>query len=145
MKVKSRGGFQMNAANIKLYIASQIKKYRKLAGLTQKELGEKIGVKHNTISSYESGTNEPEQDMLFKIANALGVSINDLFPPTENPRFGQGIPSSKIGDDTSDLMRSLSNSPKLLKLARNAADLKEDKLDQLNALIDFFKNGGKNA
>lgn len=69
----------------RLYVANKIREYRKLRGLTQKELGDKIGVKHNTISGYEKGTNEPEQDLLFKIAYALNISINDLFPETTNP------------------------------------------------------------
>lgn len=68
--------------DIKRYTSAKIREYRKLNGLTQKELGDKIGVKHNTISGYENGTNEPEQDLLFKIANALHISINDLFPST---------------------------------------------------------------
>src|SRR5690606_21991032 len=51
---------------------------------TQKELGLKVGVKHNTISAYENGTNEPEQNTLFAIADVLGVSINDLFPSPTN-------------------------------------------------------------
>lgn len=67
---------------IRNYVANKIREYRRLRGLTQKELGEKIGVKHNTVSSYENGTNEPEQDILFKIASALNISINNLFPST---------------------------------------------------------------
>jgi|HigsolmetaAR206D_1030411.scaffolds.fasta_scaffold02503_5 repressor LexA len=67
------------------YVGHQIKKFRKAKKMTQKELGEKIGVKHNTISGYESGTNEPEQNTLFAIADVLGVSINDLFPPIDAP------------------------------------------------------------
>jgi len=67
------------------FVGNQIKKYRKAKKMTQKELGEKIGVKHNTISGYESGTNEPEQNTLFAIADVLGVSINDLFPPISTP------------------------------------------------------------
>lgn len=70
--------------DITKYVGMQIRKYRKLRGLTQKELGFRIGVKHNTISGYESGTNEPEQNILFAIADVLGVSINDLFPSPEN-------------------------------------------------------------
>lgn len=66
------------------YVGAQIRKYRKKAGLTQKELGFRIGVKHNTISGYENGTNEPEQNTLFAIADVLGVSINDLFPSPTN-------------------------------------------------------------
>jgi len=66
------------------YVGAQIRKYRKLKKLTQKELGFMIGVKHNTISGYESGTNEPEQNVLFAIADVLGISINDLFPSPTN-------------------------------------------------------------
>ena len=72
----------MKKVDIKIYVSNKIREYRKLRGLTQKELGDKIGVKHNTVSGYESATSEAEQDILFKIANALEISINDLFPPT---------------------------------------------------------------
>ncbi|EJR68162.1 hypothetical protein IIO_00481 [Bacillus cereus VD115] len=68
--------------DISKYVGQQIKNFRKLKKMTQKELGLLIGKKHNTISSYENGTNEPEQDVLFAIAQALDISINDLFPPT---------------------------------------------------------------
>lgn len=65
---------------ISKFVGSRIKLYRNKRGLTQKDLGEKLGVKHNTISSYENGTNEPEHNTLFKIASILEVSINDFFP-----------------------------------------------------------------
>lgn len=68
--------------DVSKYVGQQIRFHRKLKKMTQKELGLRIGKKHNTISSYENGTNEPEQDALFAIANALDVSINDLFPST---------------------------------------------------------------
>ncbi|MEH7464094.1 XRE family transcriptional regulator [Bacillus thuringiensis] len=71
--------------DVSKYVGQQIKYYRKLKKMTQKELGLRIGKKHNTISSYENGTNEPEQDALFSIANALGISINNLFPSTTEP------------------------------------------------------------
>ena len=74
----------MTDKNITKYIARRIKYYRDQKGLTQKELGEKVGIKHNTISSYENGTNKPNQDTLFAIAKALDVSIDDLFPPTQD-------------------------------------------------------------
>ena len=70
--------------DVRSYTENKIKEYRKLKRMTQKELGAKIGVKHNTVSGYENGTNEPEQDILFKIAAALDVSINDLFPETRS-------------------------------------------------------------
>lgn len=68
---------------LKKYVGNRIKEERKKKKLTQQQLGVLIGVKHNTISSYENATNAPEQDSLFKIAKALGISVDDLFPPTE--------------------------------------------------------------
>ncbi|CEG23168.1 LexA repressor [Planococcus massiliensis] len=74
--------------DITKYVGQQIRKFRKAKKLTQKELGLKIGVKHNTISSYENGTNEPDQDMIFAIAHALEVNINDFFPDiNEKPSY----------------------------------------------------------
>jgi len=70
--------------NISTFVGARIREYRKRSRLTQKELGEKVGVKHNTISSYENGTNEAEQEILFSIAEVLNVSVNDFFPSTEN-------------------------------------------------------------
>lgn len=73
----------MNEKELKEFVGGKIKYYRKKKQLSQKELGEKIGVKHNTISSYENGTNAPEQDTLFGIARALDVKVDDLFPKRE--------------------------------------------------------------
>lgn len=64
------------------YIAQRIKALRKERGLTQKELGNLVGVKDNTISGYEHNINDPGNDMLFMLANALRVSINEFFPET---------------------------------------------------------------
>lgn len=70
--------------DVSSYFGAKLKAYRKEKNLTQKSLGEMVGVAHNTISSYENGTNEPDQDILFKLADALEVSINDFFPMPTN-------------------------------------------------------------
>lgn len=59
-------------------MSTNIKKMRKVKGLTQGELGEKIGVKHNTIAGYESGRTEPSLETLQAIAEELGVSMEVL-------------------------------------------------------------------
>lgn len=62
------------------YVGNRIREFRKKKNLTQKELGDKIGVKHNTVSMYESGSISPEQDMLFALSEALDVSVDAFFP-----------------------------------------------------------------
>ena len=70
--------------NVCAYTGSKIRYYRKEKKWTQKELGDKLGVKDNTISGWEHGKSEPLQNQLFIMAQLFGVSINDLFPPTTN-------------------------------------------------------------
>lgn len=61
-------------------IGENIKKARKAAGLTQKELGEKLGVSNTMIAIYETGRRIPKTDTLQRIASALNCSITNLFP-----------------------------------------------------------------
>lgn len=51
---------------------------RKDAGLTQEQLGEKIGVKNKTISRWETGTYLPPAEMLLELSELYSVSINEL-------------------------------------------------------------------
>jgi len=83
--------------DISKYIGRRIRYFRDNRGMTQKELGEKVGVKHNTISLYESGTNSPGEKTMFAIAKALGVNINDLYPPT---RGGLPLVADKVKERT---------------------------------------------
>ena len=56
----------------------QIKEARERAGLSQKELAEKIGVAPNTFHGYESGKHDPKSNLLADIARVCGVSVDFL-------------------------------------------------------------------
>ena len=70
----------METEELLMYIGDKIKSYRKKKGLTQKELGKKIGVGHTTVSAYEKGTISLNMNMLFSISAALDIRVDDLFP-----------------------------------------------------------------
>ena len=59
-------------------LGKNIKDLRKAHNETQAELGEAIGVEHNTISTYESGRSQPDLDLLKKIAARYGYPIDQL-------------------------------------------------------------------
>ena len=59
-------------------IGEQIQKYRKQEGMTQKELGEAIGVSSSAVSQWESG-GTPDVSLLPSIADRLHVTIDMLF------------------------------------------------------------------
>lgn len=52
----------------------RIKKLRKTLDLTQREFGERIGVKPNTIATYEIGRNEPIDAVVSLICREFNVS-----------------------------------------------------------------------
>lgn len=59
-------------------LGESIKKYRKIKGLTQKELSEKINISRSFMSQIESGISMPSEENLKKIANCLGVKVEQL-------------------------------------------------------------------
>jgi transcriptional regulator with XRE-family HTH domain len=59
-------------------LGENIRKYRKIKGLTQKQLASKAGISENSITRYESGTRSPDFPILDGIADALGCNLIDL-------------------------------------------------------------------
>ena len=51
---------------------------RKQHNLTQAELGEKLGVTNKTISRWETGNYMPPVEILEKLSNMYGLTINEL-------------------------------------------------------------------
>lgn len=58
-----------------------IRKFRKLSALTQKQLGEKIGVGKSTIAMWEAGERKPDIIKLKKLAASLNCTTDDLLEP----------------------------------------------------------------
>lgn len=53
---------------------NRIKKIRKQNKLTQVEFGEKIGVKGNTITGYETGLRTPSDAVIFSICREFNIN-----------------------------------------------------------------------
>lgn len=73
----------------------RIKAARKAAGMTQKELGEKIGVSYQGIAQWENDLRNPKFETLQRIADALNVKVESLdsrfFPSLDlYDFFGEG-------------------------------------------------------
>lgn len=64
----------------KFEITNQIRKLRFFANeMTQQELAEKAGVSRQTIIAIEAGKYSPSLELAFRIADAFGVSIGEVF------------------------------------------------------------------
>lgn len=60
-------------------IGERIAEERKLAGLTQKELGTRTGIDPSTIRKYESGRLNPKIETIKRIAEVLNINWYDLY------------------------------------------------------------------
>mgnify|MGYP001096971268 CR=1 FL=1 len=60
-----RGGDDVN---------ERIKKLRKALGLTQEKFAERLGIKRNTVATYEIGRNEPIDAVISLICREYGVN-----------------------------------------------------------------------
>lgn len=65
--------------DVKKTLGLRIKELRKLRGISQEKLAEKVGIEQNNISRIENGINYPSAETLNNIALALNVDINELF------------------------------------------------------------------
>lgn len=76
-----------------LIIGEQIQKFRKAAGLTQKEVGEALGVSSSAVSQWETG-GTPDISLLPAIADRLGVTVDALFGREEitQENMGEALP-----------------------------------------------------
>ena len=66
-------------------LGASIAAYRKKAGMTQEDLGRALFVSGQAVSRWERG-GTPDSDMLPKIADVLGISLDTLFGRSQTPQ-----------------------------------------------------------
>lgn len=59
-------------------IGNKLNQLRKLSGMTQEQLAEKLNVSRQTISKWESGGTSPDLESVVKVSKIFYVSLDDL-------------------------------------------------------------------
>lgn len=73
------GGFLMlNDYDLRL-LGTQVKKFREKKGFSIEKLAEEIDVSTSHIKNIESANSNVSLKVIYRLANALGVTLNDLF------------------------------------------------------------------
>lgn len=67
----------------------KLKEIRTQKKISQRELGERLGVSQQTIAQYEHAINIPKLSTLQKFATALGVPLIELNPVFDNAKDGE--------------------------------------------------------
>ena len=61
-------------------LGKRLRQARTNKKMTQKQLADKIGAKHNSVSDWENDKNKPDPNTIQYICGALDISIDYLFP-----------------------------------------------------------------
>ena len=69
----------------KQFFSQRIYELRKRRGLSQKELGDAVGLYHKSISTIESGLSSTSIEKLILLADFFGVSTDYLLGRREEP------------------------------------------------------------
>lgn len=71
---------QEKAENRPLSFRICLIRIRKAKGITRKQLAEMIGRSYQVVANWENANSMPSLQMIYKIADALGVSVHELIP-----------------------------------------------------------------
>jgi len=71
-----------------VYVGSRVRMRRKMLGLSQEKLGDKLGITFQQIQKYEKGTNRVGASRLQAMANAMEVPVSYFFPDATDGAHG---------------------------------------------------------
>lgn len=125
---------------IDFYVGKRLRRRRRLLGLTQQALGDKVGIRFQQIQKYECGANRISAARLFELSEALSVPIQYFYEGLMDDEMDMDDEMEFIAPDvlskkeTMDLVRayySMGEAPRkhLLDLAKSLENGAKPKAD----------------
>jgi transcriptional regulator with XRE-family HTH domain len=134
-----------------LTFGGKIKEARKAKNLTQKQLAEKIGAKHNSVSDWENNKNKPDPDTIELLCGVLDITPNYLlsletveFSPVEKLLIKKYRSLDPHGQDMVDtiLVKEYERASKYGKLTAPATIIEfHPKQDNNLLVLPYFRAG----
>lgn len=107
-----------------------LRSLRTNAGMSQEELGKKLGLAKSTISMYESGTREPNLEILEAIADTFNVDMNTL---TDSKK------SAELTSELQEYLEELKNRSEMRMLFSLAKGATKEDVMQAVKIIEALK------
>ena len=82
-------------------VAERISYLRKKSGITQKELGQKLGISNRAVSNWEKEISSPTIENIYKLSKIFGVSV-DYFISDNDEKGSKGTKDTKDVNGTKD-------------------------------------------
>ena len=101
------------------HIGQNIKFYRRLHGMSQKDLGDRLGVSSQQIQKYESGANQIGAARLHEAAKAMDIPVSRFFDGLREAEEILGVreapPSEDFSQDSFSVLRAYRRLPPHLR------------------------------
>lgn len=110
-------------------IGARIRQLRLSAGMTQRDLAQRINVGNTTLSQYESGARVPSDEVKIKIASVFGVSVDYLLGASSERNSTEKVPCSP----------AVAQRPVEAAIAGELSSLSDRQLDRLLGYIQALK------
>jgi transcriptional regulator with XRE-family HTH domain len=115
-------------------IGENIKSLRKANGLTQAELGAKIGTRQKVIADYENGISKPPRDRLLALAKFFSMPVEKLIGKEVSVKLPEPAAEPKIHGNK--------RTAKLILAFEDLSEIEQRViLNQTQALAEKRKNG----
>ena len=66
-------------------LGERISQYRRSLGISQEDLGARLGVSRQAVSKWETGTSDPSTANLIALAKLYGISAQELLEGLRTP------------------------------------------------------------
>lgn len=114
------------------YIGKRIEKERKRLGLTQNDVAQKMGISYQSIAQWENGLRNPKPDTLKRIAEAMGIPVNQLIEvkPIQEKAMFFGEPATDFLEKVGTILKAgdrielipVKNGIKVIKIKRKVIE-----------------------
>ena len=129
-------------SGVNLYLAQNLKYLRERKGLSQREFSADLGLSRATVGNWETGERKPDIEMIIRLAEYFGVTLDDLVlrdlrPPI--PRYSGNIRYLRLSHGiTQEQMEELLGLKNKSILSLIEAGKSGISIENLEKLADFF-------
>lgn len=112
---------------------NNIKRYRRLRKMTQKELAEALDVTHSSVSAWEIGKNSIDMSRLNQICQVLNVSLAEILAD------GGDAQQLQKDEENKKILETMSQRPEVKRLMLTTFDSRNDDIIVAIKLLEALK------
>lgn len=130
-------------------LGERIAELRKVCDMSQKELGEKLGVSASAIGMYEQGRREPNNAMMIAMEKLFGVTVDYLLGVTDSTenepessvtrKFGNRLRDLRVSEGITQLQMAVILDTSKSNISKYEAGTVEPGMEKINEIARFFK------